>query len=149
MRITEGVLERGDLTTWYQVCGELDEDGGRAPVVVCHGGPGMTHDYLSSLSALAESGRPVVFYDQFGSGRSGHRRDADAGFWTVPLFLRELTDLIAHLGIDGVEDVRVGKYMEITMREIGVEEARRRLEEACRRLLANTVIEEYRIEIGG
>ena len=56
---------------------------------------------------------------------------------------------LTHLGIDGVEDVRVGKFMEITLKEIGREEARRRLDEACRRLLANTVIEEYRIEIGG
>lgn len=56
---------------------------------------------------------------------------------------------LSHLGIDGVEDVRVGKYMEITMREMGPKEARGRLDEACRRLLANTVIEEYRIEIGG
>jgi phosphoribosylformylglycinamidine synthase PurS subunit len=56
---------------------------------------------------------------------------------------------LSHLGIDGVEDVRVGKFMEITLKEIGPAEARRRLEEACRRLLANTVIEEYRIEIGG
>jgi phosphoribosylformylglycinamidine synthase PurS subunit len=56
---------------------------------------------------------------------------------------------LSHLGIEGVEDVRVGKYMEITLREMGPKEARSRLDEACRRLLANTVIEEYRIEIGG
>ena len=56
---------------------------------------------------------------------------------------------LSHLGIDGVEDVRVGKLMEITLKDIGPAEARRRLDEACRRLLANTVIEEYRIEIGG
>jgi phosphoribosylformylglycinamidine synthase PurS subunit len=56
---------------------------------------------------------------------------------------------LSQLGIDGVEDVRVGKFMEITLKEIGAEEARRLLDEACRRLLANTVIEEYRIEIGG
>jgi phosphoribosylformylglycinamidine synthase PurS subunit len=55
---------------------------------------------------------------------------------------------LSQLGIDGVEDVRVGKFMEITLKEIGAEEARRRLDEACRRLLANTVIEQYRIEIG-
>ena len=89
------MLTRGDLTTWYRVHGDL---GAATPVVVCHGGPGLTHDYLSSLSAL---GRPVVFYDQFGSGRSGHRPEADADFWTVQLFLDELTDLLAHLGIDG------------------------------------------------
>jgi len=56
---------------------------------------------------------------------------------------------LSQLGIDGVEDVRVGKFMEITLKEIGSEDARRLLDEACRRLLANTVIEEYRIEIGG
>ena len=56
---------------------------------------------------------------------------------------------LSQLGIDGVEDVRVGKFMEVTLKEIGAEEARRRRDEACRRLLANTVIEEYRIEIGG
>ena len=56
---------------------------------------------------------------------------------------------LSHLGIDGVEDVRVGKFMEITLKEIGPAEAHRRLDEACRRLLANTVIEEYRIEIEG
>lgn len=56
---------------------------------------------------------------------------------------------LSHLGIDGVEDVRVGKLMEITLKDIGPAEARRRLDEACRRLLANTVIEDYRIEIGG
>ena len=55
---------------------------------------------------------------------------------------------LSHLGIDGVEDVRVGKLMEITLKDIGPAEARSRLDEACRRLLANTVIEEYRIEIG-
>lgn len=53
-----------------------------------------------------------------------------------------------HLGIAGVEDVRVGKFMEIALGEIGREEAARRLDDACRRLLANTVIEDYRIEIG-
>ncbi len=56
---------------------------------------------------------------------------------------------LPQLGIDGVEEIRVGKFMEVTMREVGADEARRRLDEACRRLLANTVIEEYRIEIGG
>jgi phosphoribosylformylglycinamidine synthase subunit PurS len=56
---------------------------------------------------------------------------------------------LGHIGIGGVEDVRVGKYMEIRLHDMGVEEAKRRLDEACRRLLANTVIEEYRIEVEG
>jgi len=48
-----------------------------------------------------------------------------------------------------VEDVRFGKYMEVRLHDMGVEEARRRLDEACRRLLANTVIEDYRVEVEG
>jgi phosphoribosylformylglycinamidine synthase PurS subunit len=56
---------------------------------------------------------------------------------------------LSHLGIGGVEDVRVGKFMEFVLKETEREEARRRLDEACRRLLANTVIEDYRIEIEG
>ncbi|MBE0569256.1 MAG: phosphoribosylformylglycinamidine synthase subunit PurS [Deltaproteobacteria bacterium] len=61
---------------------------------------------------------------------------------------RAILSSLSHLGIAGVEDVRVGKYMEIGMKDVGPEEARRRLDDACRRLLANTVIEDYRIEIG-
>jgi phosphoribosylformylglycinamidine synthase subunit PurS len=56
---------------------------------------------------------------------------------------------LSHLGIGGVEDVRVGKFMELVLKETEPNEARRRLDEACRRLLANTVIEDYRIEIEG
>jgi L-proline amide hydrolase len=83
------------LTTWYEIYGE---PGGRLPVVLCHGGPGATHDYLLCLRALD---RQVVFYDQVGNGRSQHLRDAPAEFWTVELFKRELDALVAHLGWAG------------------------------------------------
>jgi phosphoribosylformylglycinamidine synthase subunit PurS len=51
------------------------------------------------------------------------------------------------LGYDEVEDVRLGKYIEVTLQD-GADEARTRsrLDEMCRRLLANTVIEDYRFE---
>jgi L-proline amide hydrolase len=83
------------LTTWYDVQGDR---GGRLPVVLCHGGPGATHDYLLSLRALATDGRQVVLYDQVGNGNSQHIRDAPADFWTVDLFRRELRALVEHLG---------------------------------------------------
>jgi L-proline amide hydrolase len=67
-------------------------------VVLCHGGPGATHDYLLSLRALANDGRQVVLYDQVGNGNSKHMRDAPADFWTVDLFRRELRALVEHLG---------------------------------------------------
>ncbi|CAN7575074.1 phosphoribosylformylglycinamidine synthase subunit PurS [Bacillus sp. es.034] len=45
-----------------------------------------------------------------------------------------------------VEDVRVGKYMELTLPET-VENVEATVEEMCHRLLANPVIEDYRYEI--
>jgi L-proline amide hydrolase len=88
-------LDWEGLTTWYDVHGE---PGDRLPVVLCHGGPGATHDYLLSLRALATDGRQVVLYDQVGNGNSQHLRDAPADFWTVDLFRRELHALVEHLG---------------------------------------------------
>ncbi len=72
-----------------------------APVVVVHGGPGCTHDYVDSFKDLAHDGRAVVHYDQLGNGRSTHLRDRGVDFWTVDLFLAELDNLLSHLGIAG------------------------------------------------
>jgi L-proline amide hydrolase len=95
-RLDTGYLDRHGLRTWFRVVGS---GGAGAPVVVCHGGPGLTHDYLEPVGDWAGSGRACVFYDQFGSGLSGHLPDAPAGFWTVELFVQELEALVAHLGI--------------------------------------------------
>ena len=54
---------------------------------------------------------------------------------------------LEHLGFDEVRDVRIGKYLEIRLEAASEEEARRRVEEMCRRLLANHVIEDFRFEI--
>jgi phosphoribosylformylglycinamidine synthase subunit PurS len=53
------------------------------------------------------------------------------------------------LGFDGIEDVRQGKYIELELADGDAAAARNRVEEMCRKLLANTVIENYRIEIAG
>jgi L-proline amide hydrolase len=89
--------------TWYRVVGDLeaDGDGAPAPLVVLHGGPGATHDYLLSIADLAHGGRAVVHYDQLGNGRSTHFPDRGADFWTVDLFVRELRNLVEALGIRG------------------------------------------------
>jgi proline iminopeptidase len=42
----------------------------RGTVLVLHGGPGSTQEYLSPLADLAGAGYEVVFYDQLGCGRS-------------------------------------------------------------------------------
>lgn len=97
MRIIEGFAPFDGFETWYRVTGDLR--GPRAPVVVVHGGPGCTHDYVDSFKDLADDGRAVVHYDQLGNGRSTHLPDRGADFWTVALFLAELDNLLAHLGI--------------------------------------------------
>jgi phosphoribosylformylglycinamidine synthase subunit PurS len=50
---------------------------------------------------------------------------------------------LAALGFDGVEDVRAGKMFELQVADSVIDEA---IEEMCRKLLANTVIENYRVE---
>jgi L-proline amide hydrolase len=86
--------------TWFRVLGELDPGADQVPVVLLHGGPGATHDYLEPAADLVrESGRTVVLYDQLGCGSSTHLRDAPDEFWTVGLFKHELTLLLDHLGI--------------------------------------------------
>jgi L-proline amide hydrolase len=96
----EGYLERDGHRTWYRVVGELDPDALHAPVVICHGGPGATHDYVAPIAELHRSGRACVLYDQLGNGNSDHLPDADPSFWTTQLFKDELAALVEHLGID-------------------------------------------------
>src|SRR5215218_4577911 len=86
----EGHLSRDGHRTWYRVVGDLDPDALHAPVVICHGGPGATHDYVEPIAELHRSGRACVLYDQLGNGRSDHLPDADRSFWTTQLFKDEL-----------------------------------------------------------
>ena len=51
------------------------------------------------------------------------------------------------LGFDGVGDVRQGKYIEIDLADTDANTAKARVEDMCEKLLANTVIENYAIEI--
>ena len=53
------------------------------------------------------------------------------------------------LGFDGVEDVRQGKFIEIELSETDAEAAKKRVSAMCEQLLANTVIEDYSVEIEG
>lgn len=96
---TQGLAPFKDWHTWYRVTGDLN--AGKAPLVVLHGGPGAAHDYTLRMARLAEQDRAVVHYDQLGVGLSTHLPEHGADFWTVGLFLDELDNLLAHLGIAG------------------------------------------------
>jgi phosphoribosylformylglycinamidine synthase len=58
---------------------------------------------------------------------------------------------IAHalhsLGFDEVAEVRQGKVIELDLRDAPADQRQTRLDAMCRTLLANTVIEDYRIEL--
>lgn len=83
---------------WYGVAGERSSDD--VPVLVVHGGPGSTHDYLENLVELARPGRPVVFFDQLGSGNSDH--PSNPSLWTIPLFLDQIDAVRRALALEEV-----------------------------------------------
>ncbi|KAI0837039.1 proline-specific peptidase [Hypoxylon sp. FL0890] len=85
--------------TWYKVVGDLNSSN-TIPLIILHGGPGAAHDYLLPLTDLTPD-VTLVFYDQIGSGRSTHLPDraGDEAFWTTDLFMSELDNLLAHLGL--------------------------------------------------
>ncbi|MBT1608300.1 proline iminopeptidase-family hydrolase [Curtobacterium flaccumfaciens pv. betae] len=98
--ITESTMPFRDGETWYRVTTPDTPVAGALPLVVLHGGPGMAHDYLRNLAALAdETGRSVVHHDQFGCGRSSHRPDAPVDTWQPQLFVDEYAALVEHLGL--------------------------------------------------
>ena len=51
------------------------------------------------------------------------------------------------LGFESVKSVRVGKYMEIKVEETDRAKAEEQVQEMCRKLLANPVIEDFRFEL--
>ncbi|MEM7059611.1 MAG: phosphoribosylformylglycinamidine synthase subunit PurS [Pseudomonadota bacterium] len=55
---------------------------------------------------------------------------------------------LGSLGFDGIDGVRQGKVIEIEMAETDPATAEESVRQMCEKLLANTVIENYAIEIG-
>ncbi|GAA4731409.1 phosphoribosylformylglycinamidine synthase subunit PurS [Flavisolibacter ginsenosidimutans] len=54
---------------------------------------------------------------------------------------------LKNLGLNSVEDVRVGKHISLQIEASSEEEAKRIAEEASKKLLANAVMEFYEIEV--
>jgi phosphoribosylformylglycinamidine synthase len=55
---------------------------------------------------------------------------------------------LAQLGFAGIAGVRQGKYIELELAEKDPKKAKARVEDMCRKLLANTVIEDFRVDVG-
>ena len=60
---------------------------------------------------------------------------------------KAIRNALARIGFAGVEDVRAGKSFEIELGTDDREAARRDLAKMCEKLLANTVVEDYSVEL--
>lgn len=92
---TEGYLDVPGGRVWYRRMG----GGPGIPLLAVHGGPGGTSCRFAALAPLADE-RPVIYYDQLGSGRSDH--PADTTLWTVARFVEELEAVRRGLGLDSL-----------------------------------------------
>ena len=62
---------------------------------------------------------------------------------------RAIANALNSLGFANVEDVRQGKLIEVQLSAASEEQARAELDAMCKQLLANTVIENYLVELIG
>lgn len=62
---------------------------------------------------------------------------------------KAIRDALSRVGFPGVDDVRAGKSFEISLAGEDPEVAARELREMCEKLLANTVVEDYAVELLG
>lgn len=88
----EGLVEVTGGKVWYRIVGSE----ARTPLLVLHGGPGVSSIYLKPLEALATD-RPVIFYDQLGCGKSPS--PSDTTLWTIERFVEEIAQVRKALGL--------------------------------------------------
>jgi len=91
----EGMLDVPGGRVWYRRIG----DGPGTPLLALHGGPGGTSCRFEALAPIAKD-RPVIFYDQLGSGRSDH--PADTSLWNVARFVAEVDAVRQGLGLERI-----------------------------------------------
>ena len=61
---------------------------------------------------------------------------------------KTIKQALESLGFKGVHDVRVGKYLELELTHGSAGAAKKDVELMCQKLLANPVVETYRVELG-
>ncbi len=91
----EGMIDVPGGKIWYRKIG----DGPGIPLLALHGGPGGASCRFEVLAPLA-SERPIIFYDQLGSGRS--ERPTDTTLWNFPRFVQEVEAVRRALALDSV-----------------------------------------------
>jgi len=92
----EGFVQVKGGRIWYKVTGT----GKGTPLLLIHGGPGSRScEGIPAYSTLGDD-RPIIFYDQLGSGFSD--RPADTTLWQLPRFVDEITALRKELDLKEV-----------------------------------------------
>jgi proline iminopeptidase len=84
----------GKYKVWTKKMGS-----GPLKVLLLHGGPGFTHQYLEAMeSFLPEAGIEMYYYDQLGCGNSDI--PTDTALWNTPRFVEEVEDVRKGLGLE-------------------------------------------------
>ncbi|MDX2139564.1 MAG: proline iminopeptidase-family hydrolase [Chloroflexota bacterium] len=98
--VHEGHIPFKGYSTWYRIV-DHGEAPGKLPLLCLHGGPGACHDYLTSLDAMANTGRRVIYYDQLGCGNSSLPHP-QPDWWTVELYIEEINNVRRALNLDRI-----------------------------------------------
>ncbi len=78
---------------WFHIIGE----GDATPILMLHGGPGGTSNSMYVLAKLSEN-RPIIIFDQLGTGKSGHI--TDTSLMTIDYFVSQLHEFTSVLGLN-------------------------------------------------
>lgn len=89
----EGYVEVKGGKIWYGIMGE----GRNTPLVCLHGGPGGTSSGYYNFAELSKD-RPVILFDQLGTGRSDHHQDTS--LLHVDLFVEQVNAITTALELD-------------------------------------------------
>ena len=108
----QGFIDAPGGPVWYKVVGS----GPGIPLLALHGGPGGTSCGFSLLEPLGDQ-RPIVRYDQLGTGRSG--RPDDMSLWTVDHFVEELHVVRQELGLGQVDHCMLVGLAAVEQKKIG------------------------------
>lgn len=86
---------KGTFKVWTKKIG----NNPRIKVLLLHGGPGLTHEYMECFEAfLPKEGFELIHYDQLGSYYSD--QPADTSLWTLERFVEELEQVRVALGLN-------------------------------------------------
>lgn len=92
--VKEGYVEAVNAKLYYKSIGEGE------PIIIVHGGPGLSHDYLMPHMNSLSDNFQLIFYDQRGSGLSKSTVDSES--ISVNQFVEDIEAIRNHLGFEKI-----------------------------------------------